>query len=153
MRSTTHTTVSEAQTSPPRPVDWEQTRADFPALQQSVHGRPLAYLDNAATTQKPRLVLDAIRRFYEADCANIHRGVHTLSERATEAYNASVGTLESRVLVSARRFKEMGATGQAEIPPVQQIERLPRSVQIEESPVEELPEPENGGSGRRTLFD
>ncbi len=61
-------------------------RAEFPALQQEVHGTPLVYLDNAATTQKPRVVIDAIRRYYEHDNANIHRGVHALSERATAMY-------------------------------------------------------------------
>ncbi len=59
---------------------------DFPALHQLVHGKPLVYLDNAATSQKPRSVIDAITRFYEEDCSNIHRGVHLLSERATKAY-------------------------------------------------------------------
>ena len=53
-----------------------------------VHGKPLVYLDNAATTQKPRQVLDALRSYYEHDNANVHRGVHTLSERATDAYEA-----------------------------------------------------------------
>jgi cysteine desulfurase/selenocysteine lyase len=55
-------------------------------LRQHVNGKPLIYLDNAATTQKPRSVVEAIRRFYEQDCSNVHRGVHTLSQRATEAY-------------------------------------------------------------------
>lgn len=64
-------------------------REDFPILSREVHGKPLVYLDNAATTQKPRAVLDAINRFYTSDCANIHRGVHLLSERATEAYENS----------------------------------------------------------------
>ena len=59
---------------------------DFPALNQLVHGKPLAYLDNAATSQKPRSVINAITRFYHEDCSNIHRGVHLLSERATRAY-------------------------------------------------------------------
>jgi cysteine desulfurase/selenocysteine lyase len=59
---------------------------DFPALHQSVHGKPLVYLDNAATSQKPRSVIDAVARFYEQDCSNIHRGVHLLSQRATQAY-------------------------------------------------------------------
>ncbi len=63
-----------------------RVRADFPALRQRVHGRPLAYLDNAATTQKPRAVLEALLRFYKRDCANVHRGIHVLSERATRAY-------------------------------------------------------------------
>jgi cysteine desulfurase/selenocysteine lyase len=61
-------------------------RQDFPVLRQSVHGKPLVYLDNAATTQKPQPVIDALVHFYTADCSNIHRGVHQLSERATRAY-------------------------------------------------------------------
>jgi cysteine desulfurase / selenocysteine lyase len=61
-------------------------RAQFPILSQSVRGKPLAYLDNAATTQKPRAVIDAVRRYYEEDNANVHRGVHLLSERATRAH-------------------------------------------------------------------
>ncbi len=69
--------------------DVERLRAEFPILSQTVHGRPLAYLDNAATTQKPRAVLDAIRRYYEEDNANVHRGVHLLSERATRAHDAA----------------------------------------------------------------
>lgn len=64
----------------------ERVRQDFPALAQKVHGKPLVYLDNAATTQKPRPVIEAITRFYEQDCANVHRGVHQLSERATEGF-------------------------------------------------------------------
>ena len=66
--------------------DVEKLRGEFPALHQSVHGKPLVYLDNAATTQKPLAVLDAMRRFYEKDNANVHRGIHTLAERATAAY-------------------------------------------------------------------
>lgn len=64
----------------------ERVRKDFPALQQSVHGKRLVYFDNAATTQKPQAVIDAILGFYQRDCANVHRGVHELSERATERY-------------------------------------------------------------------
>jgi cysteine desulfurase/selenocysteine lyase len=66
-----------------------RVRKDFPILEQRVHGHPLVYLDNAATTQKPRAVLEAIRRYYEEDNANIHRGVHTLSQRATAAHDAA----------------------------------------------------------------
>jgi cysteine desulfurase/selenocysteine lyase len=69
--------------------DVRAIRAEFPTLEQEVHGRPLVYLDNAATAQKPRAVLDAIARYYEIDNANVHRGVHTLSERATQAYEDS----------------------------------------------------------------
>ena len=71
------------------PFDVATVRADFPALAQSVHGRPLVYLDNAATTQKPRQVIDAIAGYYAHDNANVHRGVHALSERATEAYEGA----------------------------------------------------------------
>ncbi len=69
--------------------DVRQIRQDFPALGQQVHGQPLVYLDNAATAQKPQAVIDALCRFYSADCSNIHRGVHQLSERATAAYETA----------------------------------------------------------------
>ena len=65
--------------------DVQKIRKDFPILHQMVHGRPLVYLDNAATTQKPLSVIQAIENYYRHDNSNIHRGVHTLSERATEA--------------------------------------------------------------------
>lgn len=70
-------------------LDVAAIRADFPALHQQVHGHPLAYLDNAATTQKPAAVIEAIDHYYRHDNANIHRGVHALSERATAAYEAA----------------------------------------------------------------
>ena len=69
-------------------------REDFPALQQLIHGRTLVYLDNAATAQKPRAVIRALEQFYCEDCSNIHRGVHQLSERATECYECSRGKLQ-----------------------------------------------------------
>jgi cysteine desulfurase/selenocysteine lyase len=69
-------------------LDVERLREDFPILAQRVRGKPLVYLDNAATSQKPRAVIDAVSRFYSAENANIHRGVHYLSERATVAYDA-----------------------------------------------------------------
>src|SRR5499427_2847940 len=68
--------------------DVERIRKDFPILSQEVHGRPLVYLDNAATTQKPHAVIEALERYYAADNANVHRGVHLLSERSTQAYEA-----------------------------------------------------------------
>ncbi|HXX19358.1 MAG TPA: cysteine desulfurase [Candidatus Acidoferrum sp.] len=68
--------------------DVERIRADFPILQQKVHGKPLVYLDNAATTQKPRAVIDAISHYYEGSNSNVHRGVHYLSELATANYEA-----------------------------------------------------------------
>ena len=71
------------------PTDWSATRADFPILHQHVHGRPLIYFDNAATTQKPRAVLDALRSYYESDNANVHRGIHELSNRATASFEAA----------------------------------------------------------------
>lgn len=79
-------TVTTPRTATPTAFDPEVVRADFPALHQEVNGHPLAYLDNAATTQKPRPVIEAVERFYTRDCSNIHRGVHTLSERATSAF-------------------------------------------------------------------
>lgn len=69
--------------------DVEAIRAQFPALQQTVHGKPLVYLDNAATSQKPQCVIDAVRHYYEADNSNVHRGVHALSERATQGYEGA----------------------------------------------------------------
>jgi cysteine desulfurase/selenocysteine lyase len=70
-------------------VDWKAIREDFPILHEKAHGQPLIYFDNAATSQKPRRVLDALRRYYEHNNANVHRGLHELSSRATEAYEGS----------------------------------------------------------------
>src|SRR5438477_1493276 len=67
-------------------VDWSALREDFPILRERAHGHPLIYVDSAATSQKPRVVIEALRNFYEHDNANVHRGLHTLSSRATEAY-------------------------------------------------------------------
>lgn len=80
--------TASVDTAPPA-LDVARIREDFPALHQEVHGRPLVYLDNAATSQKPRAVLDALRSYYEHDNANVHRGMHELSRRATEAYEAA----------------------------------------------------------------
>jgi cysteine desulfurase/selenocysteine lyase len=66
--------------------DVQAIRRDFPILHQTVHGHPLVYLDNAATSQKPMVVIDAIRNYYSVDNSNIHRGVHALSERSTRHY-------------------------------------------------------------------
>ena len=70
-------------------LDLSKIRADFPILHQQVHGKPLVYLDNAATTQKPRAVIDALVRYYERDNSNVHRGLHALSMRATDAYEGA----------------------------------------------------------------
>ncbi len=67
-------------------IDWNTIREDFPILREQAHARPLIYFDNAATSQKPHAVIDALRNFYEHDNANVHRGLHMLSSRATEAY-------------------------------------------------------------------
>src|SRR6186713_1577176 len=67
-------------------IDWAALRADFPILDQQVHGKPLIYFDNAATSQKPRAVIDALVNYYEHDNANVHRGIHELSNRATHAF-------------------------------------------------------------------
>ncbi len=70
-------------------IDWSALRKDFPILDQKVHGKPLIYLDNAATSQKPRAVIDALIRYYERDNANVHRGIHELSMRSTTAFEAA----------------------------------------------------------------
>ena len=67
-------------------VDWKALREDFPILREQAHGHPLIYFDSAATSQKPRAVIEALRTYYEHENANVHRGLHTLSSRATEAY-------------------------------------------------------------------
>ena len=70
-------------------LDVAKLRQDFPALHQLVHGKPLVYLDNAASGQKPRTVIETIDHYYRHDHANVHRGVHTLGERATAAYEGA----------------------------------------------------------------
>ena len=80
-------------------------REDFPILGSRVHGKPLVYLDNASTTQKPKAVLDALARYYAEDNSNIHRGVHLLSERATKAYEDARGRL--RRFLNARESREV----------------------------------------------
>src|SRR3954469_22715256 len=77
--------VVEAE-SPARTLNAERVRADFPILSTTVYGKPLVYLDNGATTQKPRAVIDALRKYYESENANIHRGVYLLSQTATNLY-------------------------------------------------------------------
>jgi cysteine desulfurase/selenocysteine lyase len=70
-------------------ASWKNVRADFPILHQQVHGKPLVYLDSAATAQKPRAVIDALLHYYERDNSNVHRGLHALSMRATDAYEGA----------------------------------------------------------------
>src|SRR5881296_3017660 len=88
-----------------KPIDWEKLRADFPILHQKVHGQPLIYFDNAATSQKPRTVLDALGRYYERDNANVHRGIHELSNRATAAFEAARG--RAAQFINARNADEI----------------------------------------------
>ena len=83
--------------------DVERVRAEFPILDQEVNGRPLVYLDNGATSQKPRRVIDAICRYYESDNANVHRGLHALSERATSAYEGARDTAKTFLNAADRR--------------------------------------------------
>ena len=70
-------------------LDAQRLRADFPVFDELVNGKPVAYLDSASSTQKPRQVLDAMREFYEHSYANVHRGVYTLAERATAGYEGA----------------------------------------------------------------
>ena len=86
----------------PAPLDVEAVRRDFPVLGRSVHGKPLCYLDNAASSQRPRVVIDAISRYYENSHANVHRGVHALSQEATDLFE---GARES-----VRRFVNAAST-------------------------------------------
>jgi cysteine desulfurase/selenocysteine lyase len=84
-------------------LDPATIRPDFPILRQRVHGKPLVYLDNAATTQKPQSVLDRLVQYYVEENANVHRGVHTLSERATEAYERARETVRRFLNAAASR--------------------------------------------------
>ncbi|AWN18142.1 cysteine desulfurase [Streptococcus sobrinus] len=86
-------------------LDTNTIRKDFKILDQVVNDEPLVYLDNAATTQKPQAVLEVLRAYYETDNANVHRGVHTLAERATAAYEAS--REEARAFIKAKSTKEV----------------------------------------------
>ncbi len=93
--------------------DVEAIRADFPILATRAHGKPLVYLDNAATTQKPRVVLDALRAYYESSNANVHRGVHYLSGRATDLFEEArakvagfIGAAEPREVIFTRNATE-----------------------------------------------
>ncbi len=78
-------------------LDIQKIRADFPILSRKVNGKPLVYFDNGATSQKPQIVIDAIAEYYQEINANIHRGVHTLSQLATDAYEVSRGKIQSHI--------------------------------------------------------
>jgi cysteine desulfurase/selenocysteine lyase len=85
--------------------DAQRIRKDFPLLSEKVHGKPLVYLDNAATSQKPQAVIDAVNRYYTQENANIHRGVHYLSERATALYEGAREKL--RRFINAPRVQDI----------------------------------------------
>lgn len=98
---------------PDRPINWELVRADFPILSRKIRQKPLVYLDNAASAQKPQAVLDAITSLYSGYYANIHRGVHTLSQEGTEAYElarkkvaAFIGATDSNAVIFTRGTTE-----------------------------------------------
>jgi cysteine desulfurase/selenocysteine lyase len=92
--TTATNTVRSAQPAIHANLDVQKLRADFPILRRLVHGKPLVYLDNAATTQKPQAVIDALVSYYTNENANIHRGVHTLSEEATESHEEARGVVQ-----------------------------------------------------------
>lgn len=96
---------ASASTASPPSFDAGRVRQDFPILDREVRGRRLAYLDNAATTQKPKVVLDVLTRYYTEHNANIHRGVHYLSEAATQAHEAA--RLTAQQFLNARQTREM----------------------------------------------
>ena len=102
-----HTVLEGATHETPLAKAWdvERVRKDFPILFTTAHGKPLVYLDNAATSQKPRVVIDAMQDFYEASNANVHRGVHWLSEKATAIYEGTRETV--RAYFNARSTKEI----------------------------------------------
>jgi cysteine desulfurase/selenocysteine lyase len=86
-------------------LDLEKIRKQFPVLHQQVNGKPLVYLDNAATNQKPKRVIDALTRYYEHDNSNIHRGIHTLAERATKAYEETRHAMQR--FINAKHVEEI----------------------------------------------
>jgi cysteine desulfurase/selenocysteine lyase len=99
------TTAAHAPRTQDAPVNWPKVCSDFPILRQSVHGNPLIYFDNAATTQKPQAVLDTLRNYYERDNANVHRGIHELSNRATTAFEAA--RVRAAQFINARSSDEI----------------------------------------------
>ena len=107
MNTVTSTAPVRRPDSPPGAAsfDVDRARADFPILSRTVHGKPLVFLDSGASAQKPRAVIDAVARCYEAEYANIHRGVYTLSAKATEAYEGARARVQR--FVNARSASEI----------------------------------------------
>ena len=95
----------QTDSAPVKSFDVARIRADFPILQQKIHGKPLVYFDNGATSQKPQAVIDALARYYSVENSNIHRGVHSLSERATADYESARGKV--RDFINAPSDKEI----------------------------------------------
>jgi cysteine desulfurase/selenocysteine lyase len=113
IQTPSHVVPRPTRSRPPAPFDVRRLREDFPILRQKVHGKPLVYLDNSATTQKPQAVLDALERYYTTENANVHRAVHVLSERATRAYEDArarvqrfLGAAEAREIIFTRGTTE-----------------------------------------------
>ena len=113
MKAVTDRPVSKTKQERRIPFDVYKVREDFPTLKQKVHGKPLVYLDNAATSQKPQIVLDTTMRYYTAENSNVHRGVHFLSERATKEYEDArtkvrrfINAAEDREIVFVRGTTE-----------------------------------------------
>jgi len=94
---------------PTSDIDVERIRADFPTLDQQISGHPLVYLDNGASTQKPQVVIDTVAEFYRKDYANVHRGIHTLSQRATDRFEGARSTV--RDFINAKSDAEVIFTG------------------------------------------
>ena len=105
MTSVNRKTSRRTATKPTQAFDPSQVRGDFPILKQMVNGKPLVYLDNAATSQKPQAVLDTLVRYYTTENANIHRGVHTLSAQATEDYEGARSKV--RQFLNAKEDREI----------------------------------------------
>ncbi|MCH8210281.1 MAG: aminotransferase class V-fold PLP-dependent enzyme, partial [Planctomycetes bacterium] len=103
--STAHAAVAKGSTKSGPVFDVQQVRGEFPILGRTVNGKPLVYLDNAATSQKPQCVIDTIRDYYEQSNANIHRGVHTLSVQATQAYEQARAKVQR--FINASRPEEI----------------------------------------------
>jgi cysteine desulfurase / selenocysteine lyase len=100
-----HAAIQQVPTRRDVALDVEAIRREFPILGRTVHGKPLAYLDNAASSQRPRVVIDAMSRYYETNHANVHRGVHTLSQEATELFEGAREKVRS--FVNARSTREI----------------------------------------------
>ena len=105
MKPSTETLVKDAGQNGETQFEVARIREDFPILRQKVHGKPLVYLDNAATSQKPQVVIDALAKYYSSQNANIHRGVYALSELATYEYEKARGKV--KLFLNAAETREI----------------------------------------------